>query len=412
MKKFVWAIVAIVMIALSSCQKQEYVEFDDLNPQDDGVLKIAISDGPLAGSLKSSSAINGDTVRIEGGNVYSFTYTSTIPMNSVQWTFSNNNNVVTDPLASNYYGRQFIVSTVTLVGVDNQGVPHQAQLHLNCLPRVQGDPVIYKGKTYLAPGLYRSEFWLYKNGAFMEDGDYKLKGNTTSPPWTTLLTIPTADTNYRMENNQLYPMPSGQNGHWIKVFIDNPTSFDVQVAPLIRISNTYGEQWASFKGSGWVTSDNYGMLKYHVDANGDVTPINGSGGLDLPGIGGDNYIRYGVPGNGNIIIYQNNETPFSGCSPWIQFNYNDSWATPMLASYQAAGFPNWSQYELPITDLPKCARFGSYIQTGTPNSNNSSCLYWNDVYGYLFLDLEVTEVSGSGGTTFQAISLRRPPAKE
>jgi len=84
----------------------------------------------------------------------------------------------------------------------------------------------------------------------------------------------------------------------------------------------------------------------------------------------------------------------------------------MLASYQAAGFPNWSQYELPITDLPKCARFGSYIQTGIPNSNNSSCLYWNDVYGYLFLDLEVTEVSGSGGTTFKAISLRRLPAKE
>lgn len=412
MKNVFLAIMAIAMIMLSSCQKQEFVEFDDLNPQDDGVLKIAVTGGPLGGGLKSSSAINGDTINIEGGNTYSFTYSSTLTITSVEWTFSNNNNVVSDKLASNYYARQFIVSSVTLVGMDNQGNYHQSILYLNCLPRVSGDPILFKGKTYLAPGLYRSEFWLYKNGAWMENVPYKIKGNMTNPAWTVMLDIPIADTNYRMENNQLYPMPAGQTGHWIKVFIDNEVNSDVQAAPLIRISNTYGEQWASFKGSNWVTSDNYGMLKYHTDANGDVTPINGGGGLTLPGIGGDNYIRYALPGNNNVIIYQNNETSFSGCSPWIQFNYNDAWATPMLTSYQSVGFPNWSQYELPIADLPKCARFGSHIQTGVPNPNNSSCIYWNNVYGYLFLDLEVVEVSGPNGTTFKAISMRRHSAKE
>lgn len=411
MKKFAWAILAIVMIILSSCQKQEYVEFDDLNPQDDGVLKISVSDGPLGGGLKSSSAINGDTVSIEGGNVYSFTYSSTITMNSVQWTFSNNGNTSSDPLASNYYGRQFIVSNVTLVGVDNQGVAHQAQLHLNCLPRVDGDPVLYKGKTYLAPGFYRSEFWIYKNGAWMENNiPYKIKGNFTSPAWTVFLDIPIADTNYRMENNQLYPMPSNQTGHWVKVFIDNAVNSDIEAAPLVRLSALHGEQWANFKGSIWANPANLGMLKYHVDANGDPTP-NGSSGLNLPGIGGDNYIRYGLPGNGNIIIYQNNETPFSVCLPWIQFNVNDSWATPMLSSYQTTGFPNWSQYEIPISEMPKKARFGSNIQNGTPNPNNSSCLYWDNVYKYLFLSVEVVETSGHNGTTFQTISIRHS-AKE
>lgn len=405
MRKCFLAILAIAMIVLSACDKQEYVEFDNLDPQNDGVLKIAVSGGPLAGGLKSSNALNSDTIRIEGGNVYSFTYTSTIPMTSVQWTFGNNNNVVSDQLASNYYGRQFFISTVTLVGIDNQGNAHQAQIYLNCFPRVDGDPIIYKGKTYLAPGLYRSEFWVYKNGAYMEAGDYKLKGNTTSPAWTTLLTIPPADTNYRMEDNQLYAMPSGQNGHWVKVMIDNPINFDVQVAPLIRVSNTYGEQWASFKGSGWVTSDNYGMLKYRVDGNGDVTPINGGGGMTLPGIGGDNYIRYAFPGNGNVIIYQNNETPFNGSSPWIQFQANDSWATPMLASSQAVGFSNWSQYQISAADFPKKAQFGSYIQTGVPNPNNASCIYWNDVYKYLFLD--IIEVSGHNGSSFKTLVAQR-----
>lgn len=383
MKKHIFFLLAIMAVMFfSKCSKLELLDIDGIDAPNDGVLTILVSGGPDDG-LKSVSASNGDTINIEGGNVYNFAYQSTIPMSQVQWTFSNNNTVSQDHLANNYYGRAFVISKVTLSGFDENGDPHMAELWLNNLPRVGGDPILYKGKTALGGNLYRHEFWMYKNGAYVADTNYQLKGNMTSPPWTTVITIPAADTNYRMSGDVLYPMPSNQNGHWIKVQINGTTNSNVEAAPLIKNVPALGEQWASFKGSQFVSPDNYGMMKYYIDAQGDITP-GGGPILTLPGQGGDNVIRLSIIGS-NVIIYQYNG--LSAPSPWIQFKTNDSWATPVLSSTPMSNYPGWSQYTKPISEFPVRVQFGSNMTTMTINPNISSSVYYDGVYGGLYLSL-------------------------
>jgi hypothetical protein len=329
-------------------------------------------------------------------------------MNSVQWTFGNNGNTSSEVMPSNYYARVFTVSSVTLVGVDVNGNAHQAKIWLDNYPRIGGDPILYKGKTLLTAGYYRQEFWIYKNGAYFTAGNYLLKGNTTSPPWQTSIIIPPADTNYRMENGQLYAMPSGENGHWTKVFIDGPVNFDVEVAPLIRISPSFGEQWASFKGSQFVNASNYGLMRYHVDANGDVTPSGGNN-LLVPGISGDNIIRLDIsPDKSTLTIYQNNEVYFGSCSPWIQFKENDSWATQLFATTTVSGFDNWSKTTVMTSTLPRRLRFGSYIATPTPNVNNVNCTYYDNVYHDIFINVNIVTAKSQTGETFSFVSIKKP----
>lgn len=399
------ALLALMLFVFSACQKIEYVEPDE-NAANDGVLKISVSGGPLGAGVKSANSL-GDTIVIEGGNVYTFSYTSSVTMNSVLWTFGNNSTTSTAVMPTNKYERAFAISSVTLVGVDAGGVSHQAQIWLNNLPRAGGDPIIWAGKTLISAGVYREEFWLYKNGAYMTPLDYKFKGNVTTPPWGPLVTIAPADTNYRMEGNQLYAMPAGENGHWVKILIDNPINFDAEVAPLIRVTTSLGEQWANFKNSQFVNSSNFGLMHYHVDANGNVSTSGGGNPL-MPGVGGDNYLRFDVNQNGaNVVIYQNNEAAFTSISPWIQFKNNDSWATPVHASLAVAGFPNWSKYEIPVLDLPKRARFGSVMATPTPNPNNLSSIFYDPIYKDLFIDITIIPVNSPGGGKFYSLNIKK-----
>ncbi len=394
MIKFGALMVAMLIIGFS-CTKKELIDFDNLNPQNDGVLKISVSGGPLGSQVKSTSSM-GDTINIEGGNVYNFAFTSTIEMTSVQWTFHNNNTTSQEKMPSNRYERIFTVSSVTLVGVDINGNAHQAQVWLNNLPRVGGPPILWKGKVLLAPGLYQEEFWAYKNGAYMTPADYRIKGNITTPPWQTLLTIPPVDTNYRMENGQLYIMPGGENGHWVKMFLNCSINFDVEVAPLIRVTTNLGEQWASFKGSQYVNANNYGLMRFHVDGNGDVT-ASGGNNATMPGLGDDAYLRFGINNDTSLIIYQNNEQAFNSISPWIQFKENDSWATPLHSTYAVPDFPNWSKFTVSVSSLPLRARFGSNITNPISNSNNVNSIYYDVIYRDLFIDVAIVPAKNSGG---------------
>lgn len=378
---------AASLLALFACTKVELNDQINSIPQNDGVLRIIVSGGPLS-RLAKSTAATGDTVPIEGGNVYTFTYNSSVAMKTLQWNFSNNGTTSSEPMVSNRYERVFTISSVTLIGVDINGNAHQALIWLDNLPYVGGDPIIYRGKTLLSNGLYQQEFWIYKNGAYMTPLNYEIKGNITTPPWQTALIVPAADTNYRLENGQLYVMPVGENGHWIKVYLISPANFDVEAAPLIRVSPTLGEQWASFKRSKFVNASNYGLMRYYVDGNGDVTPSNGNNLLQ-PGLGGDNYLRFDLSGS-NLIIYQNNEQSFNAISPWIQFKQNDSWATPLQASTVVTGFPNWSRYEVAFTALPLRARFGSNITNPVTNPNNTSSLFYDMIYKDLFISVSST----------------------
>ncbi len=378
------AILVAMLITLFGCQKLEYVEFEDLNPANDGVLKISVSGGPTNG-LKSS-ATTGDTITIEGGNQYLFSYTSTVAINTVQWSFSNNGNTSNEHMPSNMYTRNFVISSVTLVAIDVNGTSHTSTIWLNNLPRVAGDPIIWKGKTLISSGIYKQEFWVYKNGAYMSPVDYRMKGNITNPPWSVLPIIPPADTNYRLENGNLYAMTGGENGHWTKVFIESSINFDVEVAPLIRLVSGIGEQWASFKGSQFVHSNNYGLMIFHVDASGNVSTTGGGNNNAMPGLGGDAIIRFDVSST-NITIYQYNGSAFTTISPWIQFKVNDSWSTPMYASTVVTGYPNWSKYVIAKSDLPKSLRFGSYINNGNVNANNVNSIFYDDIYKHIYVTL-------------------------
>lgn len=373
---------AIVALLIVACSKIDLIDMDlDENAPNDGVLKILVS-GNFGDDHKSSAAVAAnDTIKIEGGNTYNFSYQSSLEMTTVQWTFSNNGNTSQERLASNRYERAFTISKVTLVGVDQSGQSHSAVIWLNNLPRANGDPVLYKGKQLLSGNLYRHEFWLYKNGAYVAPLPYLFKGNVTSPPWTNLVTIPAADTNYRMSGNQLYTMPSGQTGHWVRVYIDSPTNFMAELAPLVRITQDVGEQWASFKGSLFVNSSNYGLIKYYVNSNGDVVPEGGTSNA-MPGQGGDGIIRFEDSGS-NLIIFQKNES--DALNPWIQFSHNDSWSTPVYTSTPLTLFPTWSKYTIAKSELPVRAQFGGNINTMVVNTNISSSSFYDAVYGGLYI---------------------------
>ncbi len=409
MKKILNLVASLMLLlfVFSACQKIDYIDPDSINANNDGVIKINVSGGPLSGGVKSATAL-GDTVIIEGGNVYTFSYTSTVTMSSVLWTFGNNGTTSTAAMPTNRYERTFVISSVTIVGTDAGGTAHTASIWLNNLPRAGGDPIIWAGKTVVSTGVYREEFWIYKNGAYFTPLDYKYKGNVTTPPWGSLITIPPADTNYRVDGNLIYPMPAGETGHWVKVLIDNPINFDAEVAPLIRVTASLGEQWCNFKGSTFVNNTNFGLMRYHVDANGNVSTTGGGQNPLMPGVGGDNYVRFDVSQNGlNIIIYQNNEVSFNGISPWIQFKNNDSWSTPLHASLAVTGFVNWSKYEIPVLDLPKRARFGSNMAAPTINPNNTSSIFYDPIYKDLFIDISVIPVNCPGGGGFYSLNIKK-----
>jgi len=380
MKKVVLFLIMAV-VALSSCQKIDLyeIDFDELNPSNDGVLKISVAGGPLDnGGLKS----NGDTVNIEGGYTYNFSYTSTVPMLQVQWTFHNNGETSNEEMPHNYYGRNFIVSKVSLIGVDENGVSHGAEIWLNVLPRLAGPPVIHHATQNIGNGIFRQEFWLYKNGAFFGPGSgYKVNGTPTN--WV-LTDIPVADTNYRLHNNQLIAITDEQVGKWVKVFFDSPPG-NVQVAPLIRVLNDYGVQWASFKGSNFVDTNVPGLLLYSVDNNGNVTPNGGTVIVERPGIGGDDYIRFDISGN-QFIIYQNNGP--NAPTPWIQFKINELWSSSNIyLTNPVTNFPNWSKYVINISSLPVVVQFGSDISAQVPNENNGLSAYFDHIFGGIFISL-------------------------
>lgn len=388
MKKL-YLLMILAVVAFSSCQKIDLYEinFDDLNPENDRVLKIAVSGGALEeGSFKSTATLNGDTVAIEGGFAYNFAYSSSVPMQQVQWTFHNIGATSNEEMPHNYYGRNFFVSKVSLVGVDENGTAHGAEIWLNVLPRLAGDPVIHHATQNLGNGMFRQEFWLYKNGAFFGPGSgYKFNGTPTN--WV-LTDIPASDTNYRMQNGQLLTMPNDEMGKWVKAYFDSPVG-NVQVAPLIRILNDYGTQWANFKGSAYADANNPGLLLYEVASNGSVTPVGGSTVVEMPGIGGDQYLRFSL-NDDNVIIYQYNGP--SAPNPWIQFKVNEVWSSSnVYLTATVANYPEWSQCTVARTSLPRVMRFGSDINDQLPNENNELSDFWDNVYGGLFLSLASIE---------------------
>ena len=382
MKKL-YLLMILAVVAFSSCQKIDLYEIDfgDLNPENDGVLKIAVSGGALEeGSFKSTATLNGDTVAIEGGFAYNFAYSTSIPMQQVQWTFHNTGATSNEEMPHNYYDRNFFISKVSLIGVDENGTSHGAEIWLNVLPRLAGDPVIHHATQNLGNGIFRQEFWLYKNGAVFGPGSgYKFNGTPTN--WV-LQDIPAADTNYRMQNGQLVAMPDNEMGKWVKAYFDSPAG-DVQVAPLIRILDDYGTQWANFKGSAYVDGNNPGLLLYEVANDGSVTPVGGSTVVQMPGVGGDQYLRHDLTET-HAIIYQYNGP--NAPNPWIQFKVNEIWSSSnVYLTSSVEGYPEWSKYTVPLASFPIVVKFGSNINDQIMNPNNMLSDYWDNLYGGLFI---------------------------
>jgi len=372
-----WLIMSamIIGIAFSGCRKIECVDLN--NEVDDNGITLKC--------MTSQGYTTSDSIVGLANKTYLFKVTTSFEATNIQVLLSNGVTIV--PNAEGFFQNIWTnagVSTLIITAIDVNGQSHSNTW--NCRMLVAwNDPIKFMSVTPISGSNYYSVVMACsKNGIPFNGGDYRYTGSITVPIWQTT-EIPVADTNYRIENNTLYAVPTGQVGSWICIrFNIVPGSYEMGVGKYKDGSLT----WGSFYNSMFVPSSEPTLIKFSLSQTGVIT--SGATSSEMPGNIGDQgdgpVLRFEENENGTWNMYVNNNEPFSSLtSPFVKYlGNNEVWQSPILQS-PVANYPNWGMVVL-ATPLPDDLRLQFGNNSNIPlnvNGTMSNSLYWDGRYDYL-----------------------------
>jgi len=377
-----------LMMALifSSCQKLEYVE------------PIADNSGI---SLKMAGAlVVGDTITVQMRTMVAFKVETTFTATSMQVEFEGGGSII--PI-NGYFEQNWTetgLTWLTITAIDQNQQPHVKTYQVKVLAYLQ-EPVEFVSVTPVSgTNFFNVRIALSKHGLPLGPGVIAYTGSVTNPPWSTVY-FQSADTNYRLEANNLIPATGSQVGNWLGLPLQLlPGNYELGVGRM----NAGNLIWGDFMGSAFVGAGNSTLIKFTLTVNGEI--ISGANTLLMPGnIGdtGDNpVVRFSENPDGSWVLYVNNSVDFySMPHPFVKFlSENGTWNTPVNQS-SVTDFPNWGKIILsaPIPEMLQY-QFGSNNQAPDyVNSNMSYSGHWNAQTGTLETILVSSVVNSSTGGT-------------
>ncbi|MDD2680877.1 MAG: hypothetical protein PHE20_02100 [Patescibacteria group bacterium] len=380
----------LIIVIFSSCEKLDYIDPTPV-PVESGI------------TLKTTGAIvSGDTVSIEVQRVGIFKIDYSFTMTAVTVTFPDNSTVSVTP--EGYFEKKWTQVGLTwlkITAVDNAGQVHERTYQVKVLV-LFSDPVRFLSVTPVAnSNFFKVRIALSKNGMIPGAYPFAFVGSVNGPTWP-LVYFAVTDTNYRIENNVVYPMPTGQVGSWVSTELTLlPGYYEMGIGKVKNNQLT----WGDFLGSTFVSETNTTMVQFTLLPNGTIA--GNSSSLLTPGNIGDDLVSFSENTNGSWNVFLNNGVVFNSLpSPFLKSLLpTEVWGAPIAQSY-VDGFPNWGQV-LVSTPLPEhmLFQFGPNMQAPNYVTPMAGSDYYDSRYGYLavsFMEMVVTKNSG------EQITLIRP----
>ncbi|MCF7860213.1 hypothetical protein K9M09_01165 [Patescibacteria group bacterium] len=391
MKNFSFLLFGLMMaVVFSSCQKLDYVE-----PSSDN-SGISLK---MAGAL-----VVGDTITVQMRTMCTFKVETAFTATSMQVEFEGGSSIV--PLNS-YFEQSWTetgLTWLTITAIDQNNQPHVKTYQVKVQASLQ-EPVVFVSVAPVSgTNFFDVRIALSKNGLPLGPGVIAYTGSVTNPPWSTVYFL-AADTNYRLEANNLIPATGSQVGNWLGLPLQLlPGNYELGVGRM----NAGNLIWGDFMGSSFVGAGNSTLIKFTLTVNGEI--ISGANTLLMPGnigdIGDNPVVRFSENTDGSWILYVNNSVDFySMPHPFVKFlSENGIWNTPINQS-AVTDFPNWGKIVL-STPIPEMLQyqFGSNNQAPDyVNSNMSYSEHWNAQTGTLetMLVSSVVNSPSPGGTTYE-----------
>ena len=381
----------IMAVIFSSCKKLEYV--DDQPAVDNPGISLKMAD----------AVIVGDTVTVQVRTMCTFKVETSFTASSMQVEFEWGSSVVP---VNGYFEHSWTTTgltwlTITVIDENNQAhvKTYQVKVKVSLQESVQFVSVTSVSGT----NFFNVRIALSKNGLPLGSGEIAYTGSVTNPPWATVY-FSAADTNYRLEANNLIPATGSEVGNWLGLPLQLlPGNYELGAGRI----NSGNLIWGDFMGSSFVSSENSTLIKFNLTANGEIT--SGVNTLSMPGYIGDSgdspIVRFSENTDESWILYVNNSVDFySMVHPFLKFlSENGTWGTPIDQS-PVPGFSNWGKITIP-TPIPDMLRYQFGNDAQTPDNVNPNMPYsehWNAQTGTLETILVSGGVSSpsSGGTRY------------
>lgn len=377
------AITLALAFFMFGCEKQSYHELGDNENSPEIRMKVG----------QKVVGIN-DTLLVERGVSVSFLAISNGPnIVTWQWTFADGS--AFGPNTSHTFrGDYFSVTEVRLIGVADDDQTYQRILQVKILPALDGLPAVKEiSSTPLGGGIFRIVMAANK-AAMKTKGDFFYIGDVTATDWVATL-IPAVDTNFYVISNALVlPTNAAEIAKFVAVrMILTPGKYQMGVGRIFGGNQYWGIYWGAF-----VNPSNPTLIKFEVDINGHIIDDANAVVVNLPGTSGDQGANAVIRTNqktDSLILYINNEAPFSGLSPFIVLQDSvGNWSAPLLET-PVAGFDNWGMRKIAYTDMPMNYElvFKAGSNSANPtifNSNQSLSSYWDPYFGVEKIGLAIS----------------------
>ncbi len=371
MKKILFLSIFVTLL-LSACKEQVLV-----NPNEtliaDNVIQIRVNN-----SYKVTTGQ--DTAYTEKNlrTIYSAMSISGVNIVAWQWEFAENNSTYSGKTVEFWHNlAPGVVTQVSLLGLDDQGSQHLAQINVKIVYSLDGLPgLMFVSSSPVGDGTYNVVFASHKKGMRGINGVYGYTGTVNS--WE-IQTVAAQDTNFNWDQGQLVPVTNG-SGKFIALRVNlYPADYEIH-AGKIDPNDPSNLLWATNWGI-------YQNGKFTLHSDGSVSPV---ADVDLPGDNGDEgqnaIIRYTIT-DSSIVVFTNDFMDAN--TAFIQLQDSSGvWQAPILED-SVTNFSNWKKKEINFSDFPipglLIFRFGLDINNpdATLSNNMSQSSYWDNDFQYL-----------------------------
>jgi hypothetical protein len=199
-------------------------------------------------------------------------------------------------------------------------------------------------------------------GPYNYMGDYNGGWDTTY--------IQAADTNWLVVNGQLVLPNAGDQGKYFVARISVP------ILSTSKIGAGKGAVWGKYHNP---FCDSTGMIKFFCQLDGTPT-LNST--FAHPGIVGDSVLQL-RPQDNSVVLYTNNEAPFSSITPFIVLYDSNGVVSSPLAETGLTDYTNWGgNINISYNSLPsyKMLTINFGLDISHPNNfspNRTKSIYWD-----------------------------------
>lgn len=297
--------------------------------------------------------------------------------------------------------------TIKLTGVDDQNKSYETNVVINVTWNIVGNDLVLLLSTKMETDGSGTVTFALSTERIKKQAPppYFVKGTINN--WNRVF-ISDSDTSYSLVNGLLV---KDQKGFYLKVVVNHkPGNHQFGLGKMI--DNNTKELWEEFKGSPYVDSTNWTLMKYNLSSAGVVTPggkvpTNTSSLPGLIGDTGNDWVINLTPNNPKLNMFINNFASFSAIYPFISLLDTGGKYSRNIVEVSVNGFPTAGSVELSYSDLPVNRMIALKIGTDIINHPDiyaddimRKSIFYNEEHGdirFVLCPPVLAKSSGSGG---------------